>query len=420
MQRALFLVRSLLVGVFVLALPEIGHAAQEVFAAEITSVSPSTFTAGQSATVTVQIRSTSGSGNVVLEASWTSGWSVSPKDRNPTINQGTYYTQTFTVTPPSSGGNGTIVWILYDDDWGVHPVGSTWLATKSQSVSANVPKPDLDVTQVVDTLSSYNVGSKINAKVTIKNVGEASAGSSKLYYYLGSTSGSESTGPSTQYKAIQQGSISSLSVDQSATDIIGNWITGGWTIPPDVSTGTYRIWVKADSSNQVAESDENNNWGCSASFTITAPMPDFSITSISLTPQSPQEGSSFSATVSVKNVGEASGNAGYLDVWANKSSSQSCGADGDQYTSVGTLTPGQTKSFTFSGLPAGTAGSKTFRAYVDSACSTSESAESNNQLTLSYSVTSVPRTLTVSIAEGEGFLRVNGVLLQSELERAAV
>ncbi len=127
--------------VFILGLlllsPVALDAAQEVFAGEITSASPSTFTPGQSTTVTVRIRSTSGSGNVIIEAdTWPAGWAVSPRNRNPVVNQGTYYDQIFTVTPPAGSSSGTIVWKLYDDDYGTHPSGSTLLATRSQSVSA--------------------------------------------------------------------------------------------------------------------------------------------------------------------------------------------------------------------------------------------------------------------------------------------
>jgi len=123
-----------------LLLPVISEASQEVFFGEIASVSHSTFTAGVSTVVTVQIRSTGGSGNVYIEAdSWTSGWSVTPPNYNPTITQGIYYNYYFTVTPPSNGGNGMIVWKLYDDDYGIHPSGSILLATRNQAVSAATP-----------------------------------------------------------------------------------------------------------------------------------------------------------------------------------------------------------------------------------------------------------------------------------------
>jgi len=167
---------------------------------------------------------------------------------------------------------------VYDDS------GDT--AAVSWSIHVNPqPKPDLIVTQVTDTIASYNVGQKINAKVTIKNNGQASAGSSKIYYYLGSSGGSASTGPTTIYKSIQEGSISSLSINESKNDIIGNWITGGWTIPSDVVPETYCIWVKADSSSQIDEGNaggENNNWGSSTSFTIAAPKPDLVISDIKM------------------------------------------------------------------------------------------------------------------------------------------
>ena len=121
---------------------------------------------------------------------------------------------------------------------------------------------DLIVSSVTGTSSSYNVGDKISATATIKNIGNGSAGSSNLKYYLG-------TSTNKTYKYIEQGSIGSLSPNQSKNDSI-NWPY--WTIPSDVQSGTYYIWVQADSSYQVAESNETNNWGKSSSFTISNPI----------------------------------------------------------------------------------------------------------------------------------------------------
>ena len=147
---------------FLLALTGRANASQAVFAGEVTSASPSTFTPGVATTVTVRIRSTSGSGNVYIEAdTWPPGWSVTPKNYNPTITQGTYYDQSFTVTPTSGvGSSGTIVWKLYDDDFGIHPSGSVLLATRNQSVSA----PFDTTAPSVPTLSS-----PANAAITTDN-----------------------------------------------------------------------------------------------------------------------------------------------------------------------------------------------------------------------------------------------------------
>ena len=63
---------------------------------------------------------------------------------------------------------------------------------------------------------------------------------------------------------------------------------------------------------------------------------------------------------------------------------------------------GATKTLKLSNLPAGAAGSKTFRAYADSQCGTTESNEGNNQLTLNYTVGSgVPNPPTkLSASDG--------------------
>ncbi|CAK0759931.1 hypothetical protein CCP3SC5AM1_2760001 [Gammaproteobacteria bacterium] len=128
-----------------------------------------------------------------------------------------------------------------------------------------------------------------------------------------------------------------------------------------------------------------------ANKTVTAtfiqkPMPNFVITSITLNPTTPTAKSTFSALVTVKNQGTLAGNGGYLDVWPNKTTSSVCGDDGDAWTTVGTLTAGQSKTFTIVNLRSGAVGSKTFRAFVDSWCETHELNESNNQLTKSFTV----------------------------------
>jgi hypothetical protein len=128
------------------------------------------------------------------------------------------------------------------------------------------PQPDLVVSAVTGTASSYNVGNSIYATATVRNQGQASASSSNLYYYLGTADGSNKT-----FRSIEQGSVGSLAVNGTANDSI-NFL--GWTIPSDVPAGSYRIWVLADSSGTVAESDETNNWGSSSSFSIIVPQPD--------------------------------------------------------------------------------------------------------------------------------------------------
>jgi len=272
------------------ALPTIGNAAQEVFVAEITSASPSSFTGGQSATVTVRIRSTSGSGNVIIEAdSWPSSWSVSPKNRNPTINQGTYYDQTFTVTPPTDGGSGTIVWKLYDDDWGTHPNGSTLLATRNQSVSATALKPDLIVQDISISPSSPVAGESVTITATLKNQGNAGAsGSILLYYYLdGSKIGEDSL---------------SWGLDAGESDNEDISYTVG-------SSGNHTVKVVIDPQDAIDESNESNNDRSETYYWNPPPKPDLIVTDIKMNGQTVlpdvQPGQSVRLDFYGKNVGDA-------------------------------------------------------------------------------------------------------------------
>ena len=114
--------------------------------------------------------------------------------------------------------------------------------------------------------------------------------------------------------------------------------------------------------------------------------PDFIITGVTLSPTSPAADGTFSAVVMVKNQGFAPGDGGFLDVWSNNSSIQACGADGNANVGVGRLSPGESKSFTLTGLRAGSQGTKTFRAFVNSNCTSSESNDTNNQFALAYAV----------------------------------
>ena len=340
------------------ALPTIGNAAQEVFVAEITSASPSSFTGGQSATVTVRIRSTSGSGNVIIEAdSWPSSWSVSPKNRNPTINQGTYYDQTFTVTPPTDGGSGTIVWKLYDDDWGTHPVGSTLLATRNQSVSATALKPDLIVQDISISPSSPIAGESVTITATLKNQGNARAeGSILLYYYLdGSKIGED---------------YLSWGLDAGASDNEDM----SYTVS---SSGNHTIKVVIDPLDAIDESNESNNDRSETYYWNPPPKPDLIVQDISISPSSPVAGESVTITATLKNQGNAGASGSillyyYLDGSKIGEDSLSWGLDAGE-------SDNEDISYTV-----GSSGNHTVKVVIDPQDAIDESNESNNDRSETY------------------------------------
>lgn len=120
--------------------------------------------------------------------------------------------------------------------------------------------------------------------------------------------------------------------------------------------------------------------------TFSALPTDFVVTDIVLNPMPPAPNSTFTATVTVKNQGMGAGDGKFLDMWVNQAVVPACGAVGNKRQAVGNLAVNATKTFTFSGLNAGVAGNKTFRAFVDSGCGTAEGNEANNQFVKSYNV----------------------------------
>ncbi len=150
--------------------------------------------------------------------------------------------------------------------------------------------------------------------------------------------------------------------------------------------GSLWAWGR-NGEGQLGENTQTNRLSpVQVSGFAAPPKPDFVVTKIVLTPLSPKANVAFSATVTVKNQGTASGNAGFLDVWTNLTTAQTCGADGNAYASVGTLAVGATKTLIFSGLKTRAVGTKTLRAFVDSYCQAAESNEVNNQSAKGYTV----------------------------------
>lgn len=117
-------------------------------------------------------------------------------------------------------------------------------------------------------------------------------------------------------------------------------------------------------------------------------LPDFAITSIRLDPESPVANGTFGASVTVTNQGNGKGNAGSLRVWIDRPSSAASTDVADADLPVGNLGTGESTNLTFTGLVAGPAGTRTFRAFVDSTLACPESDENNNQAVQSYKVQS--------------------------------
>jgi subtilase family serine protease len=149
-------------------------------------------------------------------------------------------------------------------------------------------------------------------------------------------------------------------------------------------SGTKTLRILVDATCARVETNELNNQLAKTYQVIS--KPDFIVTNIVLTPATLAANATFNAAVTVKNQGTGAGDGKFLDVWSHQPNGQTCGAVGNKRLSVGVLAAGASKTLTFTGVVAGVAGAKTFRAFVDSGCGTVETKEANNQMIKAYTV----------------------------------
>jgi Zn-dependent metalloprotease len=234
-----------------------------------------------------------------------------------------------------------------------------------------VAGPDFAVTALAVSPTAPTIKGTFTATVTIKNQGTAAGNGGYVDVWVNQPAAQTCPADGNAFAA-----VGTLAAGASTTITLKNLPAG--------LAGAKTLRAFVDSSCQTAETNEGNNQATLA-YTVSG-GPDFIVTAITPYPSSPKAKTAFSATVTVKNQGTVAGNGGFVDVWANQSASQTCPTDGDNFAAVGTLAAGASKNVVVYGLPAGKAGAKTLRAYVDSYCQTAESNEANNQITKAYTV----------------------------------
>lgn len=123
-------------------------------------------------------------------------------------------------------------------------------------------------------------------------------------------------------------------------------------------------------------------------------VPDFAVTGLILDPPNPPAGGTFSATVTLTNVGTGRGVPGSLDLFPDRDTPANCFAGtiyGPMY--IYDLGPGESRTWTISDIPAGARGAKHLLAFADTMCETDEPDEENNQIFVPYEVVNVAPVL---------------------------
>ncbi|MBI3110254.1 MAG: hypothetical protein HYZ01_01665, partial [Ignavibacteriales bacterium] len=257
------------------------------------------------------------------------------------------------------------------------------------------PKPDLIIQDIDISSASPIAGESVTITATVKNQGSANAGSFYLGYY------------------VDNGFI--------GEDLLSFGLNAGNSNNETISytaevSGTHTIKVIADYKSQISESDENNNTRSETFTWNSPPKPDLVVQAVWTEPAQPVKGQSYLIKATVKNQGNATASAPSFanlecyfyvnDAKVGEGNFNNLAAGGLITLSTGSLTAPTTNSITV-------------KAFADANSESSESNETNNQLSSTLTLVDPPKTgtqLSVTNISGKWGKQV---VLRGQLEEAA-
>jgi hypothetical protein len=253
---------------------------------QITSVSPSTVTAGSEAfTLTV-----TGTGFVAgARVRWNGA------ERTTTFVSSTSVTASIPATDVAAAGTGAIT---------VANPGPVAAVSNTINFTIRAPAPDLTITALTAPQGGQ-IGTNIAIQTTIANQGTAAAGAFRILYYYSTdatiTSSDTFSGGGCTYSGLQAGATISCQ--------------GNASVPSSLSPGSYFFGAIVDADGLVTESNETNNTRATPiTLTTTAPAPDLVVTSVTA-PSSGVQGGTLFVTITYTNSGTVNAGAFRVGIW---------------------------------------------------------------------------------------------------------
>jgi len=217
--------------------------------------------------------------------------------------------------------------------------------------------PDLIVQGITLLPQEPALDDTVTITVTVKNQGNTAAGTSNVVCYIDST-------------ILATNLVDSVVAGTMKTTIFT------WT----AQAGPHTIKAVADSSEMVAETDENNNI---KTFTMSTLAPDLIVQSITWSPENPSKGDSIVFTITIRNQGNSRARPSTVLLYIDGISRG--------YQDIYAVDPGGTVTGTFNWVAK--SGQHAIKAFVDDKNQVHEDDETNNELTSTF--TTLPPDLIV-------------------------
>ena len=258
------------------------------------------------------------------------------------IDAGDTVTKTFKWI--AQAGSHAIKAIIDEGNW----IPESDETNNEKAVTFQILPPDLIIEEITWSPEDPVESDNVTFTVTIKNQGSGRADSSYVTYYIND-------------RYLDSASVNPI--DAGATDnTTFNWIT---------RAGIHTLRVVADSNEKVTESDETNN-----EKTVTFPgLPDLTFQDIAWSPANPTVGETMTFTVTIKNQGSSRTGSFGIHFYIDDLHSG--------YQQVQEIDADDTVTKTFSWITE--AGSHVIRVVADSNEKVTESDETNNEKTTTFS-----------------------------------
>jgi len=236
-----------------------------------------------------------------------------------------------------------------------------------------VAAPDLVVQNTATSTSMVEAGGSLNASCSVKNVGNATAPSNRLHYYL---SDNTTYDPSDVIfnRADLVGQLAPGATSPEDADLI---------IPETTPPGTWYILYRVDPHEEVDESNEGNNVGY-RQITVGAPPPaDLVVQNAALSRTIVQPSETIRASGTVKNIGTGNAGLSSLKYYLSRDTAYDGGDTFLDVDRVSSLSPGGTSAeYADVVIPAGTTSGTWYVLFrADANGEIGESNESNNTST---------------------------------------